>query len=211
MSDSFKVKLKLTNNKVVNKPKWNFKDDHDWTPFTDTVGNILASKPHLNTLDVNSLAKELTSVLSDAAKTSIGFKPLRSGIRRVSTRLPKDIVLAIVSKRSLEASWKSQLTELMKVNPNDRSHDMTKQVQDAVDMARYKVESVPNVVNVQECKDCIECNYFHQKYLYYHTCCLQNVADVENLLNVANIHEFNDCIECQSNIYRSSYMLSTKQ
>ena len=77
-------------------------------------------------------------------------------------------------------------------------------------MARYKVELVPNVVNVQECKDCIECNYFHQKYLYYHTCCLQNVADVENLLNVANIHEFKDCIECQSNICRSSYMLSTK-
>ena len=85
----------------------------------------------MNTLDVNSLAKELTSVLSDAAKTSIGFKPLRSGIRRVSTRLPKDLVLAILSKRSLEASWKSQLTELMKVNPNEGSHDMTKQVQDA--------------------------------------------------------------------------------
>ena len=30
-------------------------------------------------------------------------------------------------------------------------------------MARYKVESVPNVVNVQECNDSIECNFCVQK------------------------------------------------
>ena len=30
-------------------------------------------------------------------------------------------------------------------------------------MARYKVESVPNVVNVQECNDSIECNFHIRK------------------------------------------------
>ena len=30
-------------------------------------------------------------------------------------------------------------------------------------VARYKVESVPNVVNVQECNDSIECNFHIRK------------------------------------------------
>ena len=152
LSDSFKVKMKLTRDKVVNKPKWNFKDDHDWKPFTDAVESILVNKPNLDTLDVNNLAKELTSVLSDAAKTSIGFKPLRSEIRCVPTSVPKDIVLAIVTKRSLEASWKSQLTELMKVNPSERSHDMTKQVQDAERLYLDQKGLVEHLLYLKRCK-----------------------------------------------------------
>ena len=126
LADKFKVKARLTGNKVVNKRKWNFKDDHDWEPFTNTVGHILSAKHDLEALDVNSLATELTNVMSHAAKTSIGFKPILNEMRRVPIRLPKEKVLAIVAKRSLEVFWKSQLTELMKVNSNDRSHDMTK-------------------------------------------------------------------------------------
>ena len=152
LSDSFKAKLKITGNKVINKPKWNFKDDHDWKPFTDTVGQLLANKPNLDNLDVDSLAKELTDVLSNAAKTSIGFKPLRNEIRRVTTRLPKDIIVAIVSKRSLEASWKSQLTELMKLNSSERSHNMIKQVQDAERLYLDQKSLVDQLLYRKKCK-----------------------------------------------------------
>ena len=103
-------------------------------------------------LDVDSLAKELTDVLSNAGKTSIGFKPLRNEIRRVTTRLPKDIVVAIVSKRSLEASWKSQLTELMKLNSSERSHDMIKQVQDAERLYLDQKSLVDQLLYRKKCK-----------------------------------------------------------
>ena len=133
MEDRFVTRRKLTSNKSVKKPRWNFGSNHDWSGFCDSVermtGDLGNETKLFEDLTVAQLAERGAEILLESARNVIGFKTQSS--KKVKTTLPRDIVSALEFKAVLEGNWKSKASALSSIPHADRDEVDTAAVAEA--------------------------------------------------------------------------------